>query len=227
MRSRTHFMLAILVLGTYPAFPAHAASVLPGSSGYLSDARGQVVMSGFGNCWRVGTWTPEQATVVGCDGVLAKAMPVPAAAPSSPPPKPDTSPVPAEPAAVAPISPAPVPKSEKVTLDTDAYFDFDKASLKPEGKQQLQALASRLKDMTLEVVVTTGHTDAVGSDTYNQKLSLRRAQAVKANLQEQGLPADKIFTEGKGETQPIASNKTKAGRAKNRRVVVEVVGVKK
>ncbi len=116
--------------------------------------------------------------------------------------------------------------SEKVTLDTDTYFDFDKATLKPEGRRKLDELAQRLAAMQLEVVVATGHTDAIGTKKYNQGLSVRRAQAVKAFLENKGLPVDKIFTTGKGETQPVASNKTREGRAKNRRVEVEVVGTR-
>jgi OOP family OmpA-OmpF porin len=125
------------------------------------------------------------------------------------------------------VPPAPQPVSEKVTFDTDTFFDFDKAVLKQEGKNKLTELASRLSGMTVEVVVAVGHTDSIGSDSYNQKLSERRAQAVKNFLLTQNLPADRIYTQGKGEKQPVASNKTKEGRAKNRRVEVEVVGVRK
>jgi OOP family OmpA-OmpF porin len=80
--------------------------------------------------------------------------------------------------------------------------------------------------MKVEVVLAVGHTDAVGSNEYNQKLSLRRAAAVKEFLLSKSLPADKIYVQGKGESQPVASNKTKDGRAKNRRVDVEIVGVR-
>jgi OOP family OmpA-OmpF porin len=80
--------------------------------------------------------------------------------------------------------------------------------------------------MNLEVVVAVGHTDSVGTDTYNQKLSIRRAEAVKAYLVSKGIEANRVYTEGKGESQPIASNKTAAGRLKNRRVEIEVVGTR-
>ena len=81
--------------------------------------------------------------------------------------------------------------------------------------------------VNVETIVATGHTDSVGTDAYNQGLSVRRANTVKAYLVSKGVAAERVLVEGKGETQPVASNATKDGRAQNRRVVVEVVGVKK
>ncbi len=177
--------------------------------------------------------------------------PTPAAEPAATPPAPtprsglDGAPVvpPAAPVPQAQQAPAPsslttdgntarsdmtkkdaVPTTSKVTLSTDTYFDFDKSSLKPQGKRRLDALAARLIDMDLEVVVATGHTDATGSKTYNQRLSERRALTVKRYLVQKGIAGDRIFTEGKGEKQPVAPNSTRAGRAQNRRVDVELVG---
>ena len=74
------------------------------------------------------------------------------------------------------------------------------------------------------MIVAVGHTDSVGNDAYNQRLSVRRAEAVKAYLVSKGIEANRVYTEGKGEAQPVADNKTKDGRAKNRRVEIEVVG---
>ena len=127
----------------------------------------------------------------------------------------------------APAKPAPKPVAEKVTLAADVLFDFDKSVLKPEGKAKLDDLAGKVKAINLEVVIAIGHTDSIGSDAYNQKLSVRRAESVKAYLVSKGVEPNRIYTEGKGEKQPVASNKTAEGRQKNRRVEIEVIGTKK
>ena len=142
-------------------------------------------------------------------------------------PAPEVAPVVAMPAPVIEAKPAPAPVSEKVSFASEALFDFDQSTLKPQGKAALDQLLGQLTGMDLEVIVTVGHTDAVGSDAYNQKLSQRRAEAVKAYLVAQGVETSRVYTEGKGETQPVADNTTAAGRAKNRRVTVEVVGTRK
>ncbi|HYR24992.1 MAG TPA: OmpA family protein, partial [Aquabacterium sp.] len=125
-----------------------------------------------------------------------------------------------------PPPPPPAPVSEKVTFAADAFFDFNKSDLKPEGKAKLDDLVSKMSGINLEVIIAVGHTDSVGKDAYNQKLSVKRADAVKSYLTGKGIPADKVYVEGKGEKQPVADNKTEAGRAKNRRVEIEVVGTR-
>ncbi len=114
-----------------------------------------------------------------------------------------------------------------MSFAADAFFDFDKSVLKPEGKAKLDDLSSKLGTINLEVIIAVGHTDSVGTDAYNQKLSERRANAVKAYLVGKGVEANRVYTEGKGEKQPVADNKTAEGRAKNRRVEIEVVGTSK
>ena len=192
----------------------------PAHSAYVQDANGNIVRDTYGLCVHTGYWTPADAIVVGCDGVEA---PKPAPVVVAPPvvvPAPIVAPV----AAPTPVAPAPVITSEKVTFAADALFDFDKSVLKPEGKSKLTELAAKLKDINLEAIVATGHTDSVGKAEYNQKLSVRRADSVKEYLVSAGVAADRIYTSGKGETQPVADNKTKEGRDKNRRVEIEVVG---
>ncbi|WP_374762242.1 OmpA family protein [Massilia scottii] len=155
-------------------------------------------------------------------GRPAASAPVPAPAPA---PMPEATPAPA-PAPMPAPAPAPVPVSEKVSFAAEALFDFDKSVVKPEGKAALDDLLNKLQGMNTEVMVTVGHTDSVGSDAYNQKLSLRRAEAVKAYIVSKGVETSRVYTEGKGESQPVADNKSADGRAKNRRVTVEVVGTR-
>ena len=169
------------------------------------NASGDVWKNASGDCWRNGVWTPATAAP-GCGGAAPQAKAAPAPAP-------------------APAPQAPV--ASKVTYAADAFFDFDKSVLKPAGKAKLDDLVSKVKGINLEVIIAVGHTDSVGTDAYNQKLSVRRAEAVKGYLVSKGIEKNRIYTEGKGEKQPIADNATKEGRAKNRRVEIEVVGTRK
>ncbi|RZI67043.1 MAG: OmpA family protein, partial [Pseudomonas sp.] len=125
-----------------------------------------------------------------------------------------------------PVAPLPPVAASKVTFAADAFFDFDKSVLKPEGRAKLDDLVSKIRDVNLEVIIAVGHTDSVGTDAYNQRLSVRRAEAVKAYLVTKGIERNRVYTEGKGEKQPVADNRTAAGRAKNRRVEIEVVGTR-
>ncbi|MDP3822895.1 MAG: OmpA family protein [Burkholderiales bacterium] len=174
-------------------------------------------------CWRNGSWTPATA-LAGCDGAI-KPMAAPAAAPApavaAPMPAPAAAPKPA-----APPPPPPAPVSEKVTFAADAFFDVAKWNLKPEGRAKLDDLVSKMGGINLEVIIAVGHTDSDGGDAYNQKLSVQRSESVKAYLVSKGIEKNRVYTEGKGEKQPVADNKTKEGKTKNRRVEIEVVGTR-
>ena len=177
-------------------------------------------------CWRDAFWTPATAAE-GCDGAIVAPKAAPAPAPIVAAPAPAATP--AAPAAAPAPAPAPKPApvaATKVTYAADAFFDFDKAVLKAEGKAKLDDLVAKVKDINLEVIIAVGHTDSVGGDPYNQKLSVKRSEAVKAYLVSKGIEKNRVYTEGKGEKQPVADNKTKDGRAKNRRVEIEVVGTR-
>ena len=195
-----------------------------------------------GECWRSGFWTPATAAP-GCDGAIApvapkveekKAAPAPAPAPEPGPvveyeaatPTFDLAPAPA-PAPAPKAAVAPVAAPAKITYAADAFFAFDKSVVQPAGKAKLDDLVKRMQAMDIEVVVAVGHTDSTGPSSYNQRLSVRRAEAVKAYMVSKGVDADRIFTEGKGEGSPVADNSSRSGRAKNRRVEVEVVGTAK
>ncbi len=199
---------------------------------YAIDGRNVVARSGYDLCWRTGYWTPAAAANVlagetpvgcGCDGDImpkdACAAPMAAA--------PEAKPMPA--------APMPKPSADKIKLAADALFDFDKAVLKPEGMAKLDRLASQADALKLEVILAVGHTDRLGSASYNQKLSEKRAAAVKQYLVSKGVEANRIYTEGKGETQPITTDncKNSLGRKKlieclqpDRRVEIEVIGSK-
>ena len=203
---------------------ATGASAADAVNPYVHSSSGQVVKNSTDLCWRTGFWTPALAEAMGIDGagcacdadILDKK------------------------ACTAVEAPAPQQKSaEKVTFSADTLFNFDKATLKDEGRAVLDDLVSRVAGVDLEVILTTGYADRIGSDAYNLKLSQRRADAVKAYLVQKGVDAALIKSEGKGEADPVVNcpNPSKAGQVKTfkelvqclqptRRAVVEVVGTR-
>jgi len=214
----------------------------PRESPYVLSPNGVVVMNPFGLCWRTAFWSLERARATKIEGspfpigcVCDKdLMPKEVCEPPPPPP----APAPPPPPPPAPPAP-PAPTSEKVTFAADALFDFDKATLRPEGRAKLDDLVSKLAGVSLEVIIAVGYTDRIGSDAYNLKLSQRRAQAVKDYLVSKGIEPNRVYTEGKGEANPVKQCADPAPKGEirnraqliaclqpNRRVEVEVVGTR-
>jgi OOP family OmpA-OmpF porin len=209
-------LLTAALLGVAAAAQAQTPGIdLKGAVGYVIDQRGYVAKSGTGLCWRTGYWTPAMA-IAECDGDLAKKEEAKPAA-----------------AAAAPAA-APKPAAKKVTMAADALFDFDKAVLRAEGKAKLDKLVADMKGIKLEVIIAVGHADRIGKDAYNQKLSERRAAAVKDYLVSKGVEANRVYSEGKGEKQPVTAGKCGKSEKKtkqlieclqpDRRVEIEVIG---
>ena len=214
---------------------ARAQSVQPQDAkdrAYIEDTRATIVKSGFGLCWHSG-FGPPPAAGPECDPnyVAYVAPPAPAAPLVA---QAAVVPPPAQVAALTP-PPAPRPVAEKLTLDADALFDFDKATLRPAGRDTLDGFISKLRDISPETIMAIGHADRFGTDAYNQRLSERRVTTVKEYMVSKGVEPGRIYTEGKGETQPVTKAEDCAGpkSAKviaclqpDRRVDIEVIGTK-
>jgi OOP family OmpA-OmpF porin len=203
---------------TLGALALAAGSAFANVTPNLQDSSGAAVKDGQGACVVTsGQVLPE------CAGARP-APPAPRPAAPAAPAAPATPSAPAAPA--SPARPAPASVRQAVVIQADALFDFDKSVLRPDGKKSIDDALARIRGVDLEMVIATGHTDSIGTDAYNQKLSERRAAAVKEYLVSKGVPASKITTIGKGESQPVATNKTSEGRQKNRRVDIEFKGVR-
>jgi outer membrane protein OmpA-like peptidoglycan-associated protein len=202
-------LLAIAAAFSTIATVAQADEARVVNDGYvISDQTGQVVRDSFGWCWHTSSWTPEKATVIGCDGYTGEKV-----------------------VAVAP----PTAQVRRFALKADTLFAFDKATLRPEGKHTIDQLFEELKDLDPKEgkVLVVGHTDRIGSEKYNQVLSEKRANTVRSYLIAKGIPADKIQAEGRGKSNPVTGDtckgtkKTKALIAclqPDRRVDIEVIG---
>jgi OOP family OmpA-OmpF porin len=208
--------------------------------GYATDSRGTVVKDAYNLCWRTGYWTSAVA-IAECDPEFVP-KPAPRAAPAAPPPpvppSPSAAPAPSPPPAPVAVQP-PKPKrcDATVTMQTDESFAFNQTTLlNPAARTRLEnEVRTRLAACTsLEAIIIEGHTDRLGSQEYNQKLSERRAEAAKEALVGMGVPADKIDILGMGKTLPVKScpdsqYKTQQALvdclAPNRRVVINIRGV--
>ncbi len=199
-------LLAIASLTSAGFASAHEVA----KAGYLIDTRGNLVKNNYGQCWRTGYWTPAMA-IAECDPDLVK--------------KPEQKMAAAEAPAAAPV---PVAGPERavfspITLQAETLFDFDKSVIHASGKKQLDdQIVGKMKEYPqVEVILVTGHTDRIGTDAYNQKLSQRRADAVKDYLVSQGVENNRIETAAKGESEPVASCDDVKGKVsgKNRKLV--------
>jgi OOP family OmpA-OmpF porin len=219
-----HSVMALLGITTFGLF-ASLAQAQAVDRVYAIDGRGEVVVDPFGLCWRTASWTPAAAAKdpAGCvcdKDLLPKEVCEPPA-----------------PVAAAPAPrPAPTPVQTKEAIAADALFDFDKAVLRPEGRLKLDDIATESQRFALEVVIAVGHADRLGSAAYNQKLSERRAATVKDYLVSKGIPANRIYTEGKGSKQPVTSPNECIGPKSqkviqclqpDRRVDIEIIGVRR
>jgi OOP family OmpA-OmpF porin len=204
------------------ALAAVAGAASADTPGYVSDSRNQVWMSPFGQCWKTTDWTPSKA-VAPCDAVQVV---------TAPPPAPVVVAVPPAPIAAAPVTPAPV--IEKVTLQSDVLFEFDKAELRPQGREELDKLAERIKDAQVESILAVGHADRIGPEQYNEKLSAERAASVKQYLAQKGIEDQRVEAQGVGESQPVTGEQCKGVRGPklisclqpDRRVEIEVRGTR-
>ena len=218
MKPSTPSMLLAASAIAFSALAMNVSAQTGNKSGYLQDTRGDVVKNPYNLCWRTGYWSPALA-IAECDPDLV--------------PKPKPKPKPAAPAPKPKPKPAVSPTTDKVTMSADALFDFNKSVIKPDARGKLDDLVGKIKGINLEVVIAIGHADRIGSDAYNNKLSLRRADSVKAYLVGKGIAANRIYTEGKGEKQPVKDCPAMKDRKKlieclqpNRRVEIEVVGTR-
>ncbi len=236
MNSTLKSALAMVAAAVFLLPVVTMAQVNSKNQGYLVDQNFNVVTAVGGTvCVRTSDWTPARAAAaeaVGqCDPDLAPKKPAAApAAPAAPPPAPKA----AAPAAQPKAAPAKL-LPQKINFSADALFDFDKSDLRPEGRAMLDDLTRVLQGAKYEVILAIGHADRIGTAPYNQKLSVRRAETVKQYLVGKGIAPNRIYAEGKGETQPL----TKPGDCKmksrkaliaclqpDRRVDVEVTGTK-
>lgn len=215
----SQIILTALAMATLTLAGIASAHEVP-KAGYLIDTRGNVVRNNYNECWRTGYWTPAMA-IAECDPDLVK-KDEPKMADAGPAPVPVTGP---EKAAFVAI-----------TLQAETLFDFDKSLIRADGKKTLDdEVVTKMKQYPqVEVVLVTGYTDRIGTDAYNQKLSQRRADAVKAYLTGQGVEDKRIETAAKGEADPVVSCDNIKGKVSgknrklveclqpNRRVMVEV-----
>lgn len=199
--------MTVIAASVAATFAFSGQALAGGQDPYVYNSNGNPVMTGHGTCLLNGHGVLNEDTAIeACHPDMVKKEEV----------KPAPKPL---------VEPPPAPEAKTITLEADTYFDFDKSNLKPEGKDTLNALVRDMGDLNAVAnIEAVGHTDSIGTDEYNQGLSERRAATVKDYLVDQGISADKVEMQGMGESNPIATNQTREGRAQNRRVEITVQG---
>jgi len=182
-------------------FAAAGTAAAQSKDGHWVDAGQAVWKDGSGECWKSGYWTPAMA-IEECDPDLISKPGRPAPAPAA----------------------KPAPGAKTLTITSTQLFAFNKSDLSSDAKARLdREVLVRLNEFaTIQFINVYGHTDRIGSAQYNQKLSERRAKAVGDYLGSHGISRSRLSTAGFGESRPVATNDTDAGRAENRRVELKV-----
>ncbi len=220
----------LLVLSAVLLASAAASAAAEDKSGYWVNSEGTVWRSGFDLCWRAGYWTPALA-IAECDPDLVAKPAEPAAEPAPPPAPAAEPPAPPPPAPVGPQKPA----FEKFTFSAETLFAFDKADIRPDAAGILDDVVAKMnKYPEVELILVTGHTDRIGTSAYNQKLSDRRASAVRNYLVNKGVDGSRVQSVGRGESEPVVACGNVKGKDSgsnkalvqclqpNRRVVIEI-----
>ena len=199
---KNKYLIGAVLASTMASGTALAHDAGKANKGYVGESGKHVVTDAFGNCVRTGAFSKADMTA-DCGG----SAPVEAKAPAP-------TPAPA---------PPPAPTYETMTLSAGALFDTNSAAIKPAGKSELDAVASKIGGVArISDIKIVGHTDSVGAESYNQQLSVRRATSVRDYLASKGVDKSLMSISGMGESSPVASNATRDGRAKNRRVEVSI-----
>jgi len=189
------------LLGAALAVSSAHAEARGDAMGYVTDSSGNIVRSGSGECWHSGSWTPADASVVGCDGVVL-----------------DTS--------IAVLKGKGTGDVAGIVIPAASLFATDKAELNKDGQDVIEEYRKTIKPELSQAyaVIVVGHADSTGSARHNLDLSFDRAVSVAEYLISTGLKADSLRIIGRGDNHPLASNDSAEGRALNRRVEIFVIG---
>ena len=199
--NKTIFTALLGVLSAGALFAGSAQAETRGDvPGYVIDSSGEIWRNSSGECWHGSDWTPADATVVGCDGVVLNAP-------------------------IKVIRGQGTGVFADITIPAASLFEFNKSDLNEEGKaavkQHIKTLGPEFTEAYL--VLVAGHTDTSGDQSYNKALSLKRAESVANYLRSLGVKADALRVIGRGSKEPLVSNETREGRIQNRRVDILAV----